>query len=243
MAPSFRSLAAKYSRREQRISRWRKPLTTRRARLRAWLSMLIADHGLLRLAFRNRHRIGDKLWRSAQPLPRDIAWAAGNGIRTIVNLRGGREYGCWPLEKEACEAFGIRLIDMPLYARGAPSRESIRWAARLFSDIEYPALIHCKSGADRTGLAAALFLLLHEKRPAADARAQLHLRYGHMRWTRTGVLDAFFDTFARDGEARGLAFLDWVESRYDPAALKESFVPRLGRRRRLLAANGDGSGR
>jgi uncharacterized protein (TIGR01244 family) len=144
-------LARKYRRRERRIARWRQPLTTR-LRLRAWLSMLLADHGVLRLVFPNRHKVSDKLWRSAQPLPRDIAWAARNGIRTIVNLRGGREFGCWPLEKEACERHGIRLVDLPLYARGAPRVEAIRWARQLFDTIDYPALIHCKSGADRTVL-------------------------------------------------------------------------------------------
>jgi uncharacterized protein (TIGR01244 family) len=242
--PRLFSLAAKYGRRQRRIERWREPLTGRSRRLRAWLSMMLADHGFIRLVYPNRHRVGNKLWRSAQPLPRDIAWAAQNGIRTVVNLRGGREFGCWPLEKEACEAAGIRLVDMPLYARGVPRVEAIRWARELFQSIEYPALIHCKSGADRTGLAAALYLLLHEGRPVAEARAQLHRRYGHFRWTATGVLDAFFDLYERDAKDRELAFLEWVETTYDPAALNRSFAPaspiarakmRWKRRRRLAA--------
>ncbi|MFL6936429.1 MAG: fused DSP-PTPase phosphatase/NAD kinase-like protein, partial [Xanthobacteraceae bacterium] len=188
--------------------------------------------------------VSNKLWRSAQPLPRDIAWAARNGIRTVVNLRGGREFGCWPLEQEACDAAGIRLVDMPLYARGVPRPESIRWARELFDSIEYPALIHCKSGADRTGLAAALYLLLHEAAPIAEARAQLHRRYGHFRWTATGVLDAFFDAYERASKGRQLGFREWVETIYDPAALNASFEPaspiarakfRWKRRRRLAA--------
>lgn len=247
MPPGFRalfSLKRKYDRRQRRIERWRQPLTTRRRRLRAWLSALVADHGFIRLVYPNRHRVGNKLWRSAQPLPKDIAWAARNGIRTVVNLRGGREFGCWPLEAEACAAAGIRLVDMPLYARGVPRPESIRWARELFRSIEYPALIHCKSGADRTGLAAALYLLLHEGRPVEEAQAQLHRRYGHFRWTATGVLDAFFEAYARDASGRELAFLDWVETHYDPAALNASFVPaspiarakaRWKRKRRLAA--------
>jgi protein tyrosine phosphatase (PTP) superfamily phosphohydrolase (DUF442 family) len=247
MAPGSRnlfSLARKYERRQKRIERWRLPLTTKGQRLRAWLSMLLVDHGFLRLVYPNRHQVSNKLWRSAQPLPRDIVWAANNGIKTIVNLRGGREFGCWPLEKEACDKHGLRLVDMPLYARGVPRPESVRWARELFETIEYPALIHCKSGADRTGLAAALYLLLHEQRPIEEARAQLHHRYGHFRWTATGVLDAFFDLYQRDTKDRELAFLDWVETVYDPAALNTSFVPaspiarakmRWKRRRRLAA--------
>jgi protein tyrosine phosphatase (PTP) superfamily phosphohydrolase (DUF442 family) len=219
------SLARKYNRRQRRIERWRQPLTTRGRRLRAWLSMLFTDHGFLRLVYPNRHRISNKLWRSAQPLPRDIEWAAREGIRTVVNLRGGREFGCWPLEKEACERHGIRLVDMPLYARGVPRPEAIRWARELFDAIEYPALLHCKSGADRTGLAAALYLLLHERRPVEEAREQLHCRYGHFHWTATGVLDAFFDMYAQDAKQRPIGFLEWVETVYDPAELNASFVP------------------
>jgi uncharacterized protein (TIGR01244 family) len=238
------SLASKYRRRQRRIERWRRPLTTKGQRLRAWLSMMLTDHGFLRLVYPNRHQVSNKLWRSAQPLPRDIAWAARNGIKTVVNLRGGREFGCWPLENEACAAAGIRLVDMPLYARGVPRPESIRWARELFDSIEYPALIHCKSGADRTGLAAALYLLLHEGRPIEEARAQLHGRYGHFRWTATGVLDAFFDAYERDARGRQLRFLEWVESAYDPAALNRTFEPtspiarakfRWKRRRRLAS--------
>ena len=243
MPPLF-SLARKYHRRQRRIARWRKPLTSRVHRLGAWMDTLLVDHGFIRLLCPNRHRVDNKLWRSAQPMPRDIKWAARTGIRTVVNLRGGREFGCWPLEKEACDAAGIRLVDLPLYARGAPRVEAIRWAREVFDSIEYPALIHCKSGADRTGLAAALYLLLHRRRPIAEARMQLRGRYGHFRWTATGILDAFFDQYERDVQGRQLAFLDWAESMYDAGSLSRSFEPaspiarakmRWSRKRRLEA--------
>jgi protein tyrosine phosphatase (PTP) superfamily phosphohydrolase (DUF442 family) len=233
MAPGSRgffSPARKYDRRQQRIKRWRQPLVTRSDRLRAWFSAVVTDHGFVRLIRPNRHRVSAKLWRSAQPLPRDIAWAARSGIRTIVNLRGGREFGCWPLEKEACEKHGIRLVDLPLYGTRVPTKEAIRWAREVFDTIEYPALIHCKSGADRAGLGAALYLLLHEKKSLEEATAQLHPRFGHFRWRATGILDAFFDNYARDAATSAapgseLAFLEWLERTYDPAALASSFAP------------------
>jgi hypothetical protein len=58
------------------------------------------------------------------------------------------------------------------------------------------------------------------------------------------VLDAFLDAYARDAEGSELAFLDWVEKTYDPAALNDGFVPaspiarakmRWKRQRRLAA--------
>ena len=80
-----------------------------------------------------------------------------------------------------------------------------------------PALIHCKSGADRAGFAAAVFLLLQGK-PAAEAMRQLSLRFGHVRRSRAGVLDAVLLRDRRDAEGRK-GFLDWVREDYDPAAV------------------------
>jgi hypothetical protein len=48
MSPGSRglfSLARKYDRRQQRIERWRKPLASKRQRLRAWLSTIVAASG------------------------------------------------------------------------------------------------------------------------------------------------------------------------------------------------------
>jgi hypothetical protein len=70
---------------------------------------------------------------------------------------------------------------------------------------------------------AALFCLLHEGRRLDEAMDQLSLRFGHFRFAKTGILDAFLESYRRDGEARGLSFLDWVETVYDPEALQTGF--------------------
>lgn len=84
-----------------------------------------------------------------------------------------------------------------------------------------PAMVHCKSGADRAGLAAGLYLLLRGA-SAAEALGQLSWRFGHVRRSRTGILDAFFLRYAREAEGRK-PFLDWVREDYDPEALKRDF--------------------
>src|SRR5215212_3652965 len=189
-----------------RIARWDRPIEGPARRLGAWANMLLADHGVFRLAYLNRHRVSGRLWRSAQPAPHQVAWFAAQGVRTIINLRGGREHGSWPLEKEACDRHGIALVD---------------------DGLRYPALVHCKSGADRAGLFAALYLLVHEGRSAAEAMTQLAPRYGHFRFAKTGILDAFLELYRTEGEARGLSFLEWAERVYDPHALQRNFKPRF----------------
>jgi hypothetical protein len=56
---------------------------------------------------------------------------------------------------------------------------------------------------------------------------QLSLRFGHFRFAKTGILDAFLDAYEEGGEANGLPFLDWVERVYEPASLTERFRPRF----------------
>ncbi len=167
----------RYARRMARIARWEKPIVGRRGRLRAWANMLFVDHGVLRLAYQNRHRVGTGgLWRSAQPAPHDLAWFKRRGVRTIISLRGGREHGSWQLQREACEREGLRLVEFVVRSREAPSRQTLLAARDFFAGIDYPAVLHCKSGADRAGFAAALYLILHEDRrwprpPASSRRA------------------------------------------------------------------------
>ena len=215
----------RYARRMARIARWDRPIEGRAARLRAWANMLLVDHGIFRLAYLNAHRVTPRLWRAAQPAPGQIAWFARQGVRTIVNLRGGREHGSWPLQREACERHGIALVDFVLRSRGAPERETILASKAFFATLTEPALVHCKSGADRAGFFAALYLLIHEERPLDEATRQLSLRYGHFRFAKTGILDSFFDTYRREGAAKGIAFLDWVETAYDPERLEREFKP------------------
>ena len=208
-----------------RIARWDRPLAGRWQRLGAWMNMIFVDHGVFRVLYLNRHQVTPAFHRAAQPTGRQVRAMAASGIRTIVNLRGGREYGSWPLERQACDEAGIALHDFVLRSRGAPDRESLLALPAFFESLTYPVLVHCKSGADRAGLMAALYLLIAEKRSAAEAARQLSWRYGHFRFAKTGILDAFIEAFEHDGERRGIGFLDWVRDHYDPAALERDFRP------------------
>lgn len=82
--------------------------------------------------------------------------------------------------------------------------------------------MHCKSGADRTGLAAGLFLIFNGG-TSRDALNQLSWRFGHWSRARTGILDAFFLRYAEQAEGR-ISFLEWVRTEYDEVALKKDFV-------------------
>jgi protein tyrosine/serine phosphatase len=190
---------------------------------RLWLNSLFVDHALLRLGWRNWGVVETgRLYRSNHPLPWQIAAAQRRfGIRTIINLRGERsDCGSDRLGRQAALDLGLRHVDAPFESRGAPHRDRILRLAALFAELPEPILMHCKSGADRTGLAAGIWLLL-QGRPVAEAMAQLSLRHGHVRQSKTGILDAFFALYAATGKGR--PFLDWVRDDYDEAALRRDF--------------------
>lgn len=189
------------------------------------LDMIFIDHGIFRLFYINGHRISDTAWRSAQPWPHQIRrFARRQGIRTIVNLRGVRDCGSFRLEARACEKAGIVLNnELALYSRSAPSRATILGFADFFRSLDYPILVHCKSGADRAGLAGVLYLHLVEDVPIDEALSQLSLRYGHVRQASTGVLDYVFQRYLDYRKDHDATFLEWVETVYDPDALTASF--------------------
>jgi protein tyrosine/serine phosphatase len=189
----------------------------------AWLDMIFNDHGIFRYLYRNHFKVGPGMYRSNQPTPHQVRRAARAGIRTIVNLRGASAKGHYVLERQACKACGIELVDFMVRSRDLPDAAVLREARELFARIRYPALMHCKSGADRAGFMSALYLLVHQGRPVEEAARQLHWFYGHYRQSKTGVLDRFFDTYRAHRDATGEDFYTWVDTAYDPEAIRREF--------------------
>ena len=161
------------------------------ARRSKTIDMLLFDHGLLRKAWRNQHEVAPGVWRSSQPDPGMIRRLAAQGVKAIVNLRGATEWGSYFLEREACRAAGIELVDFKLNSRKLPSRDALLALDALFGRLPKPFLMHCKSGADRAGFAAALYLLLRSdmqcirngfgSRPNSASSAMSSSRLGSLR--------------------------------------------------------------
>ncbi len=193
-------------------------------RRRAVLDYLWRDHAYLRLGFSNAHWMSDELVRANQPWPFQLRAWRDQGVRTIINLRGGFGASFYALEKAACAELGLTLVNFTIASRDVPTRAQVRGAKTLFETIQYPALMHCKSGADRAGIMAVFYRHFRQGRPIAEAVAELSPRYLHVKAGLTGVLDYIFARYLAEGEPGGLSFLDWVESpAYDPATIKADF--------------------
>jgi protein tyrosine/serine phosphatase len=199
-------------------------LSTSVGRFKAHWDYIWKDHAYLRRWFMNAHWIGPDLVRTNQPSPRQLAHWKAQGIRTVINLRGARDEAYYWLEREACQRLGLTLIDAPLDSRDAPDAARVHRAKRLFETVEYPVLIHCKSGADRAGLMAVFYRHFHLGEPMSLAAGQLSKTYLHMREGMTGVLDHFVETYIHEIEPKGLSLLEWVDSpTYDHRAIRTAF--------------------
>jgi len=193
-------------------------------RKRAYRDLTWGDHGFLRRRFANHHYIGGGMYRENQPSPKRIAEWAEMGIKTNINLRGDSPKGFYLLEKEACEKHGITMIDFRVYSRDTHTPEKIRAAKELFDSIQYPAVMHCKSGADRTGIMGVLYRHFRMGDTIEEAMEQLKFKYLHVKQGKTGMLDFFFKDYLKYAEEQDIEFIDWVETIYDPADVKSRFM-------------------
>jgi protein tyrosine/serine phosphatase len=202
---------------------FRGDVSTFEGRALAWLDALVIDHAVFRLVWSNFAAVvPGRLYRCNHPTPARLAMLTRRyGLKTLINLRGRTGNGSDALSRETAHQLGLAFVDAPLDSRGAPQRERILRLFDVFRDMHAPALLHCKSGADRAGMAAGLYVLFRGG-TAREALQQLSLRFGHIRQSRTGVLDAFFHHYARQAEGRK-PFIDWVREDYDPLALQRDF--------------------
>lgn len=197
-------------------------------RLKTYLDYTFKDHAFLRLGFQNAHWISDELVRTNQPWPHQLAHWKRHGVRTIINLRGGFDGSFYALEKEACARLGLKLVNFTVASREVPSVAQVLGAKKLFAEIEYPALMHCKSGADRAGVMSVLYMHFRQGRTIREAMDQLGFRYLHVKQGKTGVLDYTFERYLQEGEPAGMSFLEWVQSpAYDPKGMKATFQSQM----------------
>jgi len=181
------------------------------------------DHGILRYRWHNFAEIAPGIYRSNHPNHERFETYRDLGVKIILNLRGKTCLSHYNFEVESCEKLDLRLIDIPMSARLVPQTEQLLEVMDILESLDAPTLMHCKSGADRTGLVSAIYLLHILNKPAEEARKMLSLRFVHLNFTKTGILDYVIDMYARRVAQGAIAFKEWVQSEYDPIAAGAEF--------------------
>jgi len=189
----------------------------------------LRDYGFLRVLWTNLYEVAPGVWRSNQPSPRRLRRYRDMGIRSILNLRGEASESFYALEQEACGRLGLNLENLRISPRRVSPQAAWLELFEIFDRIEKPFVVHCKSGADRAGLASALWLMDQEGATYQQAKRQLSLRYLHIASTRTGILDHILQTYDRDTRTDPMPVRQWFAERFVAEDLTNSFRNRPAR--------------
>ncbi|MFH2068581.1 MAG: dual specificity protein phosphatase family protein [Candidatus Omnitrophota bacterium] len=122
-----------------------------------------------------------RVYRSGQLTEKQLEEYAGKyGLKSILNLRGKNERAdWWKKEVAVADRLGLKHYDLGLSSRKEPTEQELQELIAVLQEAPKPLLIHCFGGADRSGLASAIYLCRFEGYPYEKARKQLSFIYGH----------------------------------------------------------------
>lgn len=200
----------------------------------AWMNSLFKDHSIFRLFWSNEATVlKNKVIRGNHPTPKRCHKIASSGVKHVLNLRGQRTCGSDFLSRSTFKKVNLPYSDLAFESRNAPHKDRIlRFYDFYTQQAQFPLYLHCKSGADRTGLACGL-IVLFEGGTAEEALKQLDWRFLHFRSSRTGILDDFFLMYQKEGEGKS-DFIDWVRNDYDEEELRKKVRPKKSLPKTLL---------
>lgn len=161
------------------------------------IALLLAGRSIYLDEQGNFHAITEgEAYRSAQLDKEDLEYYVKKyGIKSVINLRSehpGDKW--WKEEKETCKRLGVSYFNVGMSARKSPKPKRLEKLLTLFNEAPRPVLIHCRAGADRASLAAAIWKLVVNNEPKSEAKKQLSIIYSHIPIGSTRILlDDFFD--------------------------------------------------
>lgn len=126
--------------------------------------------------------IPGELYRSNQPTANQIAnYVKRYGIKSIINLRGADDGAAWYRDEvHTAATLGVKHVDFKMSSSQEMTLDQSLALVSLLRDAPKPLLIHCRSGADRTGLASVIYLQQIAKVDEETAEKQLSVRFGHI---------------------------------------------------------------
>lgn len=198
------------------------------SRARRWARCLALAAALAVAAFALRPYYSQNLgviapgraYRSAQPTSQLGSLIRDHGLATILNLRGGGPDDSWYVhEVRTAREAKVDFFDLPLSAVRRPTRRELLLLIDAIAASREPLLIHCRAGADRTGLATAVYRLMVLGEPPETAIDAFTVCHGHVPLFGPQRLHEPIDEYAAWLKAQGLGhaperFRSWVRDAY-----------------------------
>lgn len=122
--------------------------------------------------------VSDFLFRGAQPTMAGYSALRNMGISVVVNFRDESDETA--AEKRQVESTGMKYVSIPWNEFDEPSnRQVAEFLALLRANPDSKIFVHCKAGADRTGVMVAAYRIVLEHKAVAEAVAEMHRYHYH----------------------------------------------------------------
>jgi undecaprenyl-diphosphatase len=147
----------------------------------------------------NFHQITNgEAYRSAQMNGTALEHCIKNyQIKSVLNLRGKFPDEKWYSDEiRVSSECGVKHFDLFLSAYRVLTPEETQTLMGIFETAPRPILIHCRGGADRSGLVSAMWKVIVDKSSKLDASKQLSIFYGHISLGPPAAMDRFFENWS-----------------------------------------------
>jgi tyrosine-protein phosphatase SIW14 len=105
----------------------------------------------------NFQKVNDHVFRGGQPAADGFRELAERGIKTVIDLRQIGEHSQAD-EQKIVTGLGMRYVSIPMAGMSTPKDDQVTAALALLNDTANgPVFVHCKRGADRTGMVIAVY--------------------------------------------------------------------------------------
>jgi len=110
------------------------------------------------LAINNFGKVSESVWRGSVPSDKSLEKLAKHGVKTVIDLR---YKGFWcKHEEEQAAKFGLKYVHMPIGFSKLTSNEILSFLKIVSNPANLPAYVHCRQGADRTGVIIGAYRIL-----------------------------------------------------------------------------------
>jgi protein tyrosine phosphatase (PTP) superfamily phosphohydrolase (DUF442 family) len=161
--------------------------------------------------------IPGKVYRSAQLQPNVLQGLTNKyHFKSIINLRGPHPDSSWYVsELKVSHQNRIHHYNIILPAHGLATKQELRKLVLTISSAQKPMLIHCREGADRTGLASSIAVILSGNKNSHYAISQVSWYYNVLSPDTVGyqILNNYFNWLKLNKLPFGKnSFLEWINA-------------------------------
>jgi len=122
----------------------------------------------------NFYQVDQNVYRGAQPTADGFKYLAKIGVKTVIDLREADQRS--QAEERTVTAAGMKYVNVPMTGLAPPTEAEISRALGILEGGSGPVFVHCKRGADRTGVVIATYRIDHDgwdsERALREAKAR-----------------------------------------------------------------------